>query len=247
MEKQKNLPKVDPDILRSSKDLFISIAAHKLLGPITIIKWNLELMLKDSKLSAKSKEKANDIALTVKKLEDFANVLLKVVQANLGESIDSHELVSINLNEVSKMILAELENEIIEQNLEVEISIPEGFEFDCKYDDYVIRELLRILIENAVYYNKPGGGVVIKAEKLDGSLLFTVDDTGIGIPDNEISMIGEAFYRTTNSQKLSVKGNGLDLYLCNLMVNNIGGKMWFESKEKEGSTFYLLVPARITV
>ncbi len=240
------MPSVDLEVLRSSKDLFISIAAHKLLGPVTILKWNIELMMRDTQLSEKSREKLADMQNAVKKLEDFGSVLLKIIQAKSGDEVTAPQEIVISPAKVVSELLNEFKDEIAEKNLKVEVKIPDELKVNIKCEDYVVRELLRSLIKNAVSYNKKDGLVEVSIKESD-KLTIIVKDTGIGIPHKEQSLIGEAFVRSSNSQKLTVKGNGLDLYLCKLILKHVNGRIWFETEEDAGSTFSVELPLKHNV
>jgi PAS domain S-box-containing protein len=110
-----------------------------------------------------------------------------------------------------------------------------------------VRQVLVNLIENAVKYSPDGGRVEIGLEARGSSspdsVVFYVKDEGLGIPQEEQARIFEKFYRLDPQMTRGVGGTGLGLYICSELVSRMGGQIWVESKEGEGSTFLLELPA----
>jgi two-component system phosphate regulon sensor histidine kinase PhoR len=109
-----------------------------------------------------------------------------------------------------------------------------------------LEQVLVNLIHNAVKFTRPGGEIVLLADKSNGSVpdenvvRFAVRDTGIGIPEEDISRIFERFYRVDKSRTGSATGLGLSI--AKHIVEAHGGKIWAESVERQGSTFYFTIP-----
>jgi two-component system, OmpR family, phosphate regulon sensor histidine kinase PhoR len=96
------------------------------------------------------------------------------------------------------------------------------------------------LIHNAVKFTKPGGEITLEAEAVDSGVRCAVRDTGAGIPAESLSRIFERFYRVDSSRTGS--GTGLGLSISRHIVEAHGGKIWAESEEGRGSTFYFYIP-----
>jgi len=96
------------------------------------------------------------------------------------------------------------------------------------------------LIHNAVKFTRAGGEVVLFADPIPGEVRFAVRDTGIGIPAEDIPRIFERFYRVDKSRAGS--GTGLGLSIARHIVEAHGGRIWVESIEGNGSTFYFSIP-----
>ncbi len=107
-------------------------------------------------------------------------------------------------------------------------------------DSQRLEQVLVNLIHNAVKFTKPGGEVVLFAEAGIGEVRFAVRDTGIGIPVDDIPRIFERFYRVDKSRTGS--GTGLGLSIAKHIVEAHKGRIWAESTEGQGSTFYFTVP-----
>ena len=107
-------------------------------------------------------------------------------------------------------------------------------------DPQRLEQVLVNLIHNAVKFTKPGGDVVLGAEAGVGEVRFAVRDTGIGIPADDVPRIFERFYRVDKSRTGS--GTGLGLSIAKHIVEAHKGRIWAESIEGQGSTFYFAIP-----
>ena len=103
-----------------------------------------------------------------------------------------------------------------------------------------LEQVLVNLIHNAVKFTKPGGEVNLEAESSEGGIRFAVRDTGVGIPAESLSRIFERFYRVDRSRTGS--GTGLGLSISKHIIEAHGGRIWAESDEGRGSTFFFEIP-----
>ena len=103
--------------------------------------------------------------------------------------------------------------------------------------------MLANLIDNAIKYSPDGGPVAISLANGDGSIRFSIADSGLGIPASEHRRIFEKFYRLDPDMTGGVGGTGLGLYICRELVRRMDGKIWVESRLGEGSTFVVELPA----
>lgn len=113
--------------------------------------------------------------------------------------------------------------------------------FYANVDNDHLREIVSNLIENAIKYTQQGS-VTIDVTGNDSEVTISIEDTGIGIPTEDISHLFQKFYRVDNSETREIGGTGLGLYLSRKLVEGMGGKIKAESKYKQGSTFYVSVP-----
>ena len=100
-----------------------------------------------------------------------------------------------------------------------------------------VRQVLVNLVENAIKYSPDGGRVTVGVVPGDGTVRFYVDDEGLGIPASEHERVFEKFYRLDPGMNRGVGGTGLGLYICSKLVERMGGRIWVDSVEGEGSTF----------
>ncbi|NMC45833.1 MAG: PAS domain-containing protein [Chloroflexi bacterium] len=107
-------------------------------------------------------------------------------------------------------------------------------------DEARLEQVLINLIHNAIKFTPPGGNIHVSAIQQTGTIVFAVQDTGIGIPQKDIDRIFERFYKTDRSRSKS--GTGLGLSIARHLVQAHQGKLWVESVVNQGSTFYFSIP-----
>jgi PAS domain S-box-containing protein len=106
-----------------------------------------------------------------------------------------------------------------------------------------VRQVLANLVENAIKYSPHGGRVEVGAVPAGNMVRFHVRDEGLGIPEDEQRRVFDKFYRLDPSMTEGVGGIGLGLYICNELVQRMGGRIWVESEGDTGSTFLFEIPA----
>jgi two-component system, OmpR family, sensor histidine kinase VicK len=105
-----------------------------------------------------------------------------------------------------------------------------------------MRQVLSNLVDNAVKYSPDGGRIRVTIVPNGRYVRFGVEDEGLGIPMAEQQRIFEKFYRLDPNQTRGVGGTGLGLYVSSELVRRMNGRLWVESREGEGSRFYVELP-----
>jgi len=113
---------------------------------------------------------------------------------------------------------------------------------DIAGDRRRLTEVLQNLLDNALQYTPAGGQIMVSAGVADSDVVFTVSDTGIGIPQAEQPRIFERFYRVDVARSRQVGGTGLGLAIAKHLVEGHGGRIWVESEIGHGSQFHFSVP-----
>ena len=111
-------------------------------------------------------------------------------------------------------------------------------------DRNMIKQVMRILCDNAVKYTPKGGTITIGVEHAHGHCTLSVTDNGPGIPADELPKIFERFYRSDSARKSEGGGHGLGLSIARIIVKAHGGKLRVRSKVGVGSTFYVTLPMK---
>jgi signal transduction histidine kinase len=109
-------------------------------------------------------------------------------------------------------------------------------------DGAQLGEVLQNLIDNAVQYTPSDGQIEVKARSNGHDVVFTVSDTGIGIPESDLERIFERFYRVDDARSREAGGTGLGLSIARHIVDAHGGRIWVESAVGQGSRFHFSVP-----
>lgn len=227
------------------KTEFISVASHQLRTPLTGIKWFGELLLspKGDKLSAKQKEYVQQIASSNERMIKLVNDLLDVSHIETGRKFaivkkrtDFCQLLNHVLNEQTVYLK--------KKNLKIVTDCDLNKKLVFAFDYEKIEQALVNLINNAIKYSKDGGQITIGFKKSQGRLEFYIKDEGYGIPKRQQHRVFEKFFRGDNIVTVSPEGTGLGLYIVRGIINGHGGKIWFESKENEGTAFYFALPLK---
>ena len=114
---------------------------------------------------------------------------------------------------------------------------------DVRGDGAQLGEVLQNLLDNALQYTPPGGTIGVQARSNGSEVVFTVTDTGIGIPQSDLERIFERFYRVDAARSREAGGTGLGLAIARHIVEAHGGRIWVESAIGQGSRFHFTVPS----
>src|SRR5690606_37907843 len=109
-------------------------------------------------------------------------------------------------------------------------------------DEVKLLQVINNLISNAVKFTNPGGNIQVKLEETENSLLITIQDDGVGIPEEFQPFLFDEF---TRARRKGLKGEdtvGMGLSISKKSIELQGGKIWFESKEGEGTAFFIELP-----
>lgn len=109
-------------------------------------------------------------------------------------------------------------------------------------DPQIVQIIFQNLISNAVKYTGEGGLIRVSISRRGLAILITVTDTGYGIPAAQQKHIFTKLFRADNVRAKDTDGTGLGLYIVKAVVERSGGKIWFESVENKGTTFYVTLP-----
>lgn len=214
--------------LNRAKSEFVSLASHQLKTPLTIIKWYIEMLTDDyaSGSLEKEKEYLGKIYNNTERMIELIDAFLNVSRLELG--VFSIKKEPINLRDKMELILRNFEPKIKEKNLELIRSYTKS-NFVFASDVKMIQIIFENLVSNAIKYTPSGGQIQVKMQKKGNEILVSVADTGIGIPKNQQSKIFTKFFRADNAATHKTDGTGLGLYIVKIVVEKIGGKIWFRS------------------
>lgn len=228
--------------LNQAKDEFLSIAAHQLRTPLGIMRWNLEMLLKrkTSHLSQEVRLTLDDMYKNNLNLIKLVNDLLDVSRINQNRVTNKPQFTDIL--PLLKEILEERKKEIKAKKINLKIQVLKKKIPKIKVDPDLFRQVLRNLISNAIKYNRIKGSIGIEFKKGNKSLLFTIKDSGIGIPKKQQEKVFEKFSRADNAVSLGIAGTGLGLFVVKSYISLWRGKIWLESEKNKGTTVYFTIP-----
>jgi len=240
-----------------AKNEFVALVSHQLRTPVNIISWYIEKLLTEKKgtLNEKQREYLREIEISNKRVVDLVQAIVNVSRTDLSRLKHKHE--EVDFANVLEKVLVSVQ----------ELSHQKSITFDKVIDkgDYLLNDsdqelssiVLKSILINAIRYTPKGGKVTVNAstvtegQKLSEDqniiasvkgVLVSIEDNGIGIPDEEKIRIFTKLYRATNVQTLDVTGVGLGLYIAQNFMSILGGRIWFTSDLREGSIFYIYYP-----
>ncbi len=227
------------------KDEFIGIAAHELRTPLAVLKGAASTLVVQTErghgpqLADWQYETLQELELATDRLTDLTENLLDVTRLQAGQFFlqrSATNIVALLEHAVERLRLTTTRH-----TLEV---YAEPTQLVVQIDARRIEQVLVNLLTNAIKYSPAGGSILatLAIDKSTQMVTISVQDFGMGIPLDQQTRIFGRFMRADNARAAGINGTGLGLYLCHSLVEQHEGRLWFESEEGEGSTFYLALP-----
>ncbi len=227
------------------KSEFVSVAAHQLRTPLSGIKWTLETFLEEV---SEEKGKLNEDEETLirkaydanERMVNLVNDLLNVSRIEEGRYIYEPEVVDILdfLNPILETYKEAIENK---DNLSFKVNKVKDSFPKVKIDAEKIGIVVQNFLDNAIKYTDEGE-VVLSINMIDDNIRISVQDEGVGIPEEQQERLFNKFFRAENVIRKDVEGSGLGLFIAKNIVEAHNGEIGFESTEGEGSIFYFTLP-----
>jgi signal transduction histidine kinase/HD-GYP domain-containing protein (c-di-GMP phosphodiesterase class II) len=225
------------------KSNFLSIVSHELRTPLTSIKAYAETLLDN--IRTIERETIRNFLMV---MSDENDRVIKLVDNMLSySSMETGHLKveksACNLGAMITASLKELEKSFIDKKVNTDVRLPRN-EVVIDADTELIRQLLNNLISNAVKFTPQMGKVTISLEEEASAARIVVQDTGKGIPEDQLEMIFERFHQVDASDTREFGGSGLGLAICKNIVEWHDGRIWVENVKEAGAKFVVMLPAK---
>jgi len=227
--------------LDEAKDEFISMASHQLRTPLTSIKGYISMIVEGDvgKVSPQQKHLLDEAFLSSERMVRLIGDFLNVSRLQTGKFIiEKHP---INLAKVVAQELESLLPNAAARGQKFTYKEPKNFP-ELNLDESKFRQVIMNFADNAIYYSKDNSTIKVSLSVEGKEVMFTVKDTGIGVPVKEQDQLFGKFFRATNARKQRPDGTGVGLFLAKKVIDAHDGKTIFESKEGKGSTFGFRLP-----
>ena len=230
--------------LDKAKSGFISTASHQLRTPLTTIRWYSEMLLSGSygALSEAQHDLVNEIHDGVNRLYQTINLLLGISRIESGKI--GNDRVPIDLTAITTEVVKELSPSMVEKKLVYFSFSAQTYPIVVILDPVSLRQVILNLFANSIRYTNSNGTIegrwLVDNEK--NEVIYSVRDNGIGIPKAARGKIFSKFFRADNAISKIPDGTGLGLAFVKDIVTSWGGKVWFESEEGKGTTFFFTIP-----
>jgi PAS domain S-box-containing protein len=236
----------DERVVEQMKSEFVSAVSHELRSPLTSIYGFAETLLRDDVQFGDDERRTfvRYIASESERLTTIVDTLLSVARLESGEVL--LQLAPTDVGSVVSEVVRAVEATLGGNGHRFIADIEEG-PLEAEADREKLRQVLSILLDNAVRYSPSGGRVRVAARLVDDAVEVRVEDEGIGIPAAERQHIFRKFYRGDGGGRMVGSGNtGLGLFIAEGLVTAMGGRIWVDSREGEGSTFAFELPVTRT-
>jgi len=219
------------------KDSFIGMVSHELRTPLTVLIGSLHTVMIPGMAEEEKHRLVEDALWEASSLSRLLENLLELSRHQAKRLELMKEPVAIDrcaqdvVDNLSRM--SPLHKLIME--------VPAGLPL-TEVDQIRVERILYNLVENAIKYSPGGGDIRVSAVRSEDQIVIAVSDQGPGIPAEGLSNLFRRFERLTESPANSIRGMGLGLYVCRLLVEAHGGRIWAESEPGKGSTFCFTLP-----
>jgi K+-sensing histidine kinase KdpD len=227
--------------MEALKDEFIGMVSHELKTPLTVIIGALSVAETEGISPEEAKELIHEAGISAEALAIMVDNLLE---------LSRHQSNRLNLQTkqtqimpVVQAVVQKLQHKSAIHRLTTDVpsDLPAA-----KIDPIRIERVLHNLVENAIKYSPKGGEVRIFGNCSDARLVIGVSDEGIGISPEDQPRLFKSFERLNASVKGAIQGTGLGLRVCQILVEAHDGRIWVESMQGKGSTFFFSLPVAET-
>lgn len=220
---------------------FMADAAHELRTPITVLRTRAEVALQQPREAANYVSALQGVEAEARRLGGIVDSLLVLARADAGERPLERE--RLFLDDVA--IDAAGAAQIVANQKNVEITVEEFEEAPVDGDAALIRQLIMILLDNAVKFTDAGGQVRVRVSMRQGAPTFIVEDTGIGIKTHELSRVFQRFFRGETARTRS-DGAGLGLSIASWIAREHGAEISLTSEPGKGTKVIVTFPRAMT-
>lgn len=227
------------------KSMFVASISHELRTPLNSIIGFSSMMVEGAfgELNEKYQDYVSRINKSGKHLLKLITDIIDISKIEAGR-VDV-VLDDFEISEIVSEAVSALSQQIEQKGLSLEVKVPAGITMHT--DRLRLYQCLLNLLSNAMKYTEKGG-IRLMVEPHGQEVYLNVHDTGIGISETDLPRLFEAFERMESHLQVKAGGTGLGLYLTNKIATELlQGEVGVESKQGEGSTFWIKVPKRITV
>ena len=269
LKKSAELEESNMELQRASrmKSDFLANMSHELRTPLNAIIGFSELLLDQhfGELNDVQKDYLSDVLASGRHLLDLINDILDLskIEAGKAEVI----LEDVVIKDILESGFTMIRHKAFKHNITLDLDLKEDVPDTVKADEQKLKQIIYNLVSNAVKFTPDNGTIRLSASVIeravlpwliperfrkeelekqghpkDRFLLISVEDTGIGIDEEHIDKIFDAFEQVDSSRSKKYKGTGLGLSLCKNLVELHGGVIWVKSKPGEGSTFSFVIP-----
>ena len=224
-----------------SKSEFVSVVSHELKLPMTSIKGYSDLMLSGA-TGALNENQANFLNTIRNNVNRMATLVSDLADISRIESGNIRlEPREVPVWDVIDEVVTLTRTQVTQKNQTVTVNIPNELP-KAWCDRNRLAQILTNLVSNANKYTQEGGAIVVHATREDGMIQIKVEDNGLGMAPEDQEKLFSKFFRSADEKIREAPGTGLGLSITKNLIELQGGKIWFESEFRKGTSFFFTVP-----
>jgi two-component system, sensor histidine kinase and response regulator len=219
---------------------FLSVLSHELKSPINAIEGYLRMM-QEKQIGDSVDDYKEMIDRSIERIKGMRSLILDLLDLTRMESgKKKRDLRKTDVAEIAKNVIDSIEPLAIQRNIKIQFEADEDTYMNADKSELEI--IINNLVSNAVKYNVESGRVFVKIFHSDNQLQIIVQDTGIGMSQEEMDLLFQDFVRIKNEKTKYVTGSGLGLSIAKKMTELYGGTINVESEADKGSKFIVSIP-----
>ena len=220
------------------KDRVLQITTHDLKNPLFVINLHVSVL----RTLIGENEQANQ---SLDEIKAMSETMLQLISSTLDIARMEADIPvrreSVQINWFTNDLLSRFDAPIRRKQLDLIVE-PVAEEMNVLLDRKLFASIVENLVSNAIKYTPPGGTLTVALDVIDNGLTLLVSDTGIGIPDEELSHIFERFYRVDTGVDRQESGSGLGLAIVKMIIDRLGGSISVQSQSDEGTSVTVCIP-----
>ena len=225
--------------LDTMKSEFVATVSHDLRSPLTLMRGYATMLDTVGELNEQQQGYVKKIVTGVENMSRLVNNLLDLGRIEFGVGL---QVENVPVLDIIERVTSALQLQALQKNIHLTVELPKDMPHAVEADQALLHQAVYNLVENAIKYTPQAGKVSIRTLSQPEYLIFAIEDSGIGIPPDDIPHLFEKFYRGKQREARAQPGSGLGLAIVHSIAENHRGRVWVESAAGKGSTFYLQIP-----
>jgi signal transduction histidine kinase len=222
---------------------FLTVLSHELKNPLNSIDGYLRMM-QERQAGEQIASYDEMISRSIARIKGMRMLIMDLLDLTKIESgKKNREMQQVDLSKIARISAETMGPLAIQMEVSISVDCPEPFVVQADPEEMEI--ILNNLVSNAVKYNKNGGKVICRLKELNKKLVIEIEDTGIGIPEDDIPVLFREFVRIRQKETKHIMGSGLGLSIVKRLIDMYEGVIEVESKPGEGSIFRVVLPVII--
>ena len=225
--------------LDTMKSEFVATVSHDLRSPLTLMRGYATMLDTVGEINEQQQGYVKKIVTGVENMSRLVNNLLDLGRIEFGVGL---QVENVSVLDIIERVTGALQLQASQNNINLNVELPKDMPHAVQADQALLHQAVYNLVENAIKYTPPNGRVTIRTISQQEYLIFAIEDSGIGIPPEDIPHLFEKFYRGEQREARAQPGSGLGLAIVFSIAESHRGRVWVESTVGKGSTFFIQIP-----